>query len=248
MNLLEGKKALLTGGSSGIGARTAIMLAERGADVAITYVGDSQPAAEVQEKITALGRQCLTFESDVTDFNLAEKMVSSTAAEFGGLNLLVCCAGISDADMVWKMDEEQWDRVIDVNLKGTFNYMRAVTPIFKEQESGKIVAISSINGIRGKIGLANYSASKAGILGLTKSVAREMARYRVNVNAVAPGYIETAMTENLPEKIKEEATNQIVLGRLGKPEDVAKLVLFLLSDQSDYITGQVIQVDGGQLI
>ena len=248
MALLKDKKALITVGSTGIGAAIAIEFARQGADVAITFLGEKEDAVNLSVKISSLKREFISIEADVTDYNEAGKVVNGVIDEFNGLDILVCNAGINKDSAVWKMEEDEWDIVINVNLKGCFNYIRAVSPIFKNQKSGKIITISSINGLRGKFGLSNYSASKAGIIGLTKSAAKEMGRYNVNVNSVAPGFIETSMTANLSSEIREAAIKESVLGRLGKPEDVANLVLFLASDEAKYITGQVIQVDGGQLI
>ena len=248
MALLKDKKALITGGSTGIGAAIALEFAREGADVAITFVGEKEDADGLSVKILSLNREFISFEADVADYNEAGKVVSRVFDEFNGLDILVCNAGINIDSAVWKMEEDEWDSVMNVNLKGCFNYIRAVSPIFKNQESGKIITISSINGLRGKFGLSNYAASKAGIIGLTKTVAREMGRYNVNVNAVAPGFIETSMTATLSSEIREVAVKESALGRLGKPEDVANLVLFLASEKAKQITGQVIQVDGGQLI
>ncbi len=248
MALLKDKKALITGGSTGIGAAIAIEFARQGADVAITFVGEKEDADRLSVKISSLSREFIAIEADVTDYTEAGKVVNSVFDKFNGLDLLVCNAGINMDRTVWKMEEDEWDSVINVNLKGCFNYIRAVTPLFKEQESGKIITVASINGLRGKFGLSNYSASKAGIIGLTKTVAREMGRYNVNVNAVAPGFIETSMTATLSSEIREMAVKESAFGRLGEPEDVANLVLFLASEKAKQITGQVIQVDGGQLI
>jgi 3-oxoacyl-[acyl-carrier protein] reductase len=175
-------------------------------------------------------------------------MVETVIKEFSGLDILVCNAGINRDAVSWKMTEEQWDEVIDTNLKGYFNYIRHAAGLFKSQNSGKIVCVTSINGLRGKFGQANYSASKAGIIGLVKSLARELGRSNVNVNAVAPGLIETEMMKQAPADVKEKALSEIVLGRLGTPEDVAHLVTFLCSDLARHITGEVIKVDGGQYI
>jgi 3-oxoacyl-[acyl-carrier protein] reductase len=175
-------------------------------------------------------------------------MVKTVLDEFGRLDILVNNAGINWDGVVWKMTEEQWDAVINVDLKGCFNYIRAVSPIFREQKSGKIVNITSINALRGKFGQTNYSAAKAGVIGLTKAVAKELGRYSINVNAVAPGMIETEMMKDLPQEIKQKAIDETVFGRLGKPEDVAHVVTFLCSEAARHITGEVIKVDGGQYI
>lgn len=248
MMTLEGKRAIVTGGSLGIGAAIARELARRGADVAINYRKHDTEANQVVAQIEAAGRKGLAVKADVASFADAEGMVGSVLEAFGGLDILVNNAGINRDSVVWKMSEEQWDQVIETNLKGYFNYIRAAVGIFREQKSGKIVNITSINGLRGKFGQTNYSASKAGIIGFTKALARELGRSSVNVNAVAPGLIETDMMKDAPEKVREAALAEIVLGRLGQPGDVASVVSFLCSEAARHITGQVIQVDGGQYI
>jgi 3-oxoacyl-[acyl-carrier protein] reductase len=248
---LKGKIALVTGGSLGIGRATILALASEGADVAFTYWGFRHRAGEEQEVVVSvqkLGRRCLAIESDVSKFREAQRVVRTIVDELGGLHILVNNAGISRDGVIWKMDEEQWDSVLDVNLKGCFNYLRAVSPIFRQQKGGKIVNVSSINGMRGKFGLANYAASKAGVIGLTKVVAKELGKYGVNVNAVAPGMIETDLTRELAEDVKQQSLDEIVLGRFGQPEDVANLIVFLVSEKAKHITGEVVKVDGGQYI
>jgi 3-oxoacyl-[acyl-carrier protein] reductase len=190
----------------------------------------------------------LAVQTDVGDFEAAQSVVTRVMDEFGRLDILVNNAGVNRDGVIWKMSEEQWDEVITTDLKGCFNYIRAAVPIFRAQNAGKIVNITSINGLRGKFGQTNYSAAKAGAIGLTKALARELGRSSINVNAVAPGLIETDMVKEAPEKVKEMALAEIVLGRLGKPEEVAYVVTFLCTEKARHITGEVITVDGGQYI
>ena len=246
--ILEGKRAIVTGGSLGIGSAIARELARQGADVAINYRKHDTEAKQVVSDIEATGRKGLAVRADVASFTDAQRMVDEVKEAFGGLDILVNNAGINRDGVIWKMTEEQWDQVLEVNLKGYFNYVRAAVGTFKEQKGGKIVNVTSINGLRGKFGQTNYCASKAGIIGFTKALARELGRSSVNVNAVAPGLIETDMMKDAPEKVLEAALAEIVLGRLGTPEEVALVVAFLCSDAARHITGHVIQVDGGQYI
>jgi len=245
---LEGKVAIVTGGTRGIGRAITLDLAANGADVVLNYRESADLAAELAEIIRNQGRRALAFRADVSSFDDAQMLVRRVMDELGRLDILVNNAGMNRDSVVWKMTEEQWDRVIEVDLKGTFNYVRAVAPIFREQGSGKIVNITSINGLRGKFGQTNYSAAKAGVIGFTKACARELGRSNVNVNAVAPGLIETEMVKAAPETVREMALAEIVLGRLGLPEEVAYVVTFLCTEKARHITGQVIQVDGGQYI
>jgi 3-oxoacyl-[acyl-carrier protein] reductase len=248
---LSGNVALVTGGSLGLGRAIVLALAREGADVAFTYLGVRNREGEEQEvvdDVERLGRKCLAIESDVSKFVEAQNVVRKIVAEFGGLHILVNNAGITRDGVIWKMEEAQWDQVLGVNLKGCFNYIRAASPIFRGQRQGKIVSIASINGMRGKFGQANYAASKAGIIGLTKTVAKELGKYNVNVNAIAPGMIETEMTQTLSEEVKQQSLLEIVLGRFGKPEDVAEAVVFLVSEKARQITGEIMKVDGGQYI
>jgi 3-oxoacyl-[acyl-carrier protein] reductase len=245
---LEGKRAIVTGGSLGIGAAIARELARQGANVALNYRRHDTEAKQVVAEIEALGRKGLAVQADVASFADAQRMVAQVVDAFGGLDILVNNAGINRDGVIWKMSESQWDEVLNTNLKGYFNYIRAVVEIFRTQNSGKIINITSINGLRGKFGQTNYSAAKAGIIGLTKALARELGRSNVNVNAVAPGLIETDMMKDAPPKVIEAALAEIVLGRLGKPEEVATVVAFLCSEGARHITGHVIEVDGGQYI
>jgi len=245
---LEGKVALITGGSMGIGTAISINLAQNGANVALTYRRHEQEAKDVVKKIQEMGRKAKAYKIDVSEFEAVQNLVNEVIQEFDHLDILINNAGMNWDGVVWKMTEEQWDKVIDVDLKGTFNFIRAVAPQFREQKSGKIINITSINGLRGKFGQSNYSAAKAGTIGLTKTVAREMGRSNVNVNSVAPGMILTDMFKDLPEEFKQKAADETVFNRLGAPEDVAHVVAFLASEQARHITGEVIKVDGGQYI
>jgi 3-oxoacyl-[acyl-carrier protein] reductase len=245
---LEGKVAIVTGGTRGIGRAIALDLAANGADVALNYRKSVDLAAELAETIRRMGRRALVIQADVSSFGDAQAMVQQVLDGFGRLDILINNAGMNWDGVVWKMTEEQWDRVIEVDLKGTFNYTRAATPIFRDQRAGKIVNITSINGLRGKFGQTNYSAAKAGVIGFTKACARDLGRYGVNVNSVAPGLIETEMVKEAPDTVREMALAEIVLGRLGLPEEVAYVVTFLCTEKARHITGQVIQVDGGQYI
>lgn len=245
---LEDKVAIVTGGSRGIGKAVAIELARNGANVAITYHQEDAKARQVVSQIEGLGRKALAQQCDAHDFQAVQQTVALVLDQLGHVDILFNNAGVNRDGVIWKMTEEQWDEVLQTNLKGFFNFCRAVTPIFREQKSGKIVNNSSINGLRGKFGQTNYSASKAGIIGFSKALAREMGKYRVNVNAVAPGYIHTEMYEAMGDEIKQTALDESVLGRAGTPADVANLVTFLCSEKACHITGEVIKIDGGQYI
>jgi 3-oxoacyl-[acyl-carrier protein] reductase len=246
---LKGKTALVTGGCKGIGAAIAIDLAANGADVGLTYLAhEEKEAAAVVKTIETFGGRARQYIIEISDFEAVHRLVQQIVTDFGRLDILVNNAGVNQDATVWKMTEEQWDRVIDVDLKGAFNTMHAVTPLFRERGSGKIVNIASINGLRGRFGQANYAAAKAGLVGLTKTVAKEMGKYGVNVNAVAPGLIETDMAKTLPEEIFRKSISETVFGRIGQPEDVAYLVTFLCTEKARHITGEIIKVDGGQYI
>lgn len=247
---LDGKVAIVTGAGKagkGIGRYIALALAAEGAD--ITIANRSIEAAEaVAAEVRALGRKAVAVKADVAIVADAEAIVQRTLDEFGRVDILVNNAGVTRDALIPRMTEEDWDTVIDTNLKGTFNCTKAVTRLFLKQRSGKIVNMTSVMGITGNKGQANYSASKGGIIALTKTTAKEFGSRGINVNAVAPGFIQTAMTEALPESVRDGISNQIPLNRLGTPEDVAKLVLFLSCEESSYITGQVINVDGGMVM
>ena len=248
--LLEGKNAIVTGGSQGIGTAASLELASEGANVCLTYRSHEKEAWAVVERIEKMGRKARCVACDISVFQEAEAAVSTAVEAFGRIDVLVNNAGMNWDGVCWKMSEEQWDRVLAVNLKGYFNFTRQVAPLFKEQKYGKVVNVTSINGMRGKFGQTNYSASKAGIIGYTKAVAKELGAFGVNVNAVAPGLIETAMLKNSEarEKIVDLAMGEMALKRLGKPEDLASVIAFLASDKACHITGEVIKVDGGQYI
>lgn len=245
---LDDRMALVTGGARGIGRAIALDLAANGANVAFTYRQDGQSAQGVVRAIEGFGRKGLALQADVVNFALAQRLVQQIVETWGRLDILVNNAGIHVNEPIWAMDEDQWDRVLEVNLKGAFNYLRAVAPLFREQRAGKIVSIASIHGLRGRAEGPNYSAAKAGIIGLSKSAARDLGPYGVNVNVVAPGIVETDMVRALPEEVKKGFVEQIVLGRIGQPEDVAHLVSFLCTDHARHIHGEVIKVDGGQYI
>lgn len=245
---LKDKTAIVTGSSMGIGSAAALYLAQCGADVAVNYRSHDKEARALASEIEKMGNRALAIKCDVSSFEQAEKMVEEVIAEFGKLDILVNNAGINRDGVIWKMTEEMWDAVLDTDLKGYFNFIRAVSSHFRGQKSGRIINVTSINGLRGKFGQANYSAAKAGIIGLTKAVARELGKYSVNVNAIAPGMILTDMMSDLPEDVKQKAVDETVLGRLGRPEEVASVIAFLCAEESRHVTGEVIKIDGGQYI
>jgi len=245
---LEGKGAIVTGGSLGIGRAIALELAREGANVAINYRRHDDEAKAVVTQIEKMGRRGLAVRADVSSHADAEAMAAQVVETFGRFDILVCNAGITWDGVIWKMTEEQWDAVINVNLKGYFIYNKTAALHFKDRKYGKIVNISSINGIRGKFAQANYAASKGGEIAMTKSLAKELGKFNVNVNAVAPGMVLTEMMETIPPEFKDAALAETVLGRFATPEDVAHLVCFLCSDRSQHITGEVIKIDGGQYI
>ncbi len=248
MGKLENKTAIVTGGSLGIGASLALKLAADGADVALNYRKHSDEAEAIAEKVRGMGRKAIVVQADVSSYDDAQKMVAKVIEEWGKVDILVCNAGINRDGVIWKMTEEQWDTVVDINLKGYFNYMRAVAPHMREAKYGRIVCLTSINGLRGKFGQANYAATKAGIVGLVKTVAKELGKYDVTCNAVAPGLILTDMMDAMPEEAKQASLNETAVKRLGTPEDVSHVVSFFVSDYARHVTGEVIKVDGGQYI
>jgi len=245
---LEGKNAIVTGGSLGIGTAIALKLAEDGANVAINYRRYDKEANEVAATIEEMGRKTLVVKADVSSYADAVSMFEEVIALFGSLDILVCNAGITRDRVIWRMSEQEWDSVIAVNLKGYFNYNKLAAAHFKDRRYGKIVNITSINGLRGKFGQTNYSASKGGIIALTKSLAKEMGKFNVNVNAVAPGMVMTDMAKNIPVQFLNKAIDETVLGRVADPEDIANVVSFLCSERSRHVTGEIIKVDGGQYI
>ena len=242
--MLKNKIALITGAGRGIGRAIAIALAKEGAEVVINYNGSEERAKEVKQTIEENGGKASIYKCNVSDFTACEAMIKDIVKEYGHLDILVNNAGITKDGLIMKMKEEDFDSVLNVNLKGTFNTIRHSARQMLKQRSGKIINISSVSGILGNVGQANYAASKAGVIGLTKTMARELGSRGITVNAIAPGFVDTEMTEVLSEEIRENACKQIILGRFGKPEDIANTAVFLASDKADYITGQVISVDG----
>ncbi len=245
---LNGKNAMVTGGSRGIGRAIALALAAAGANVIINYSSNEAKAAEVVEEIEALGVKGLALKADIADAQAVKNMFQQIEESFNKVDILINNAGITKDNLLIRMKEADWDQVMDVNLKGAFLCTKAVVRNMIKQRSGKIINISSVVGVTGNPGQANYCASKAGIIGFTKSLARELAGKGINVNAVAPGFIETDMTAQLPEELKNEMLAGIPLRRFGSPRDIADTVVFLSSDHSGYITGQVIGVNGGMAL
>ena len=246
--MLTGKNALVTGAGRGIGRAIALELAKRGAFVIVNYNGSKDAAEQTVSAIKDAGGDDVSVQCNVSDFTACQEMMDALVKEYTHIDILVNNAGITRDDLLMRMKEESFDAVIDTNLKGTFNTIRHLSRYMLKQRSGKIINISSVSGILGNAGQANYSASKAGVIGLTKAVARELASRGICVNAVAPGFVETDMTAALSDKVQDELKKQIPMGRAGKAEDIAKAVAFLASPDADYITGQVLSVDGGMAI
>ena len=247
MKILEGKKVIITGASRGIGRGIATVFARHGADVAFTYSSSEGPAKELEEQLTGLGVTARAYKSDAASFQDAESLVAQVLEDFGGVDVLINNAGITRDNLLMRMSEEDFDAVIDTNLKSVFNMTKAIQRTLLKQRSGSIINISSVVGVKGNAGQANYAASKAGMIGFTKSMALELGSRNIRCNAIAPGFIETEMTQKLDEKTVQGWRDAIPLRRGGTPEDVANACLFLASDLSSYITGQVLNVDGGML-
>ena len=247
MKLLEGKTALITGASKGIGRRIAEMFAEQGANVAFTYLSSVEKGEALEQELQVFGTKVKGYRSDASKFDEAEKLIQSIVTDFGTLDVVVNNAGITKDGLLMRMSEENWDDVIDINLKSVFNVTKAASRVMMKNRKGVFINMSSVVGVQGNAGQANYAASKAGIIGFSKSVAKELGSRNIRTNVVAPGFIRTEMTDVLDPKVVEGWEQAIPLKRAGEPEDVANLCVFLASDMSTYITGQVIPVDGGML-
>ncbi|MFJ7667803.1 3-oxoacyl-[acyl-carrier-protein] reductase [Lysinibacillus sp. NPDC097195] len=248
MRKLEGKVAVVTGASRGIGRAIALKLAEEGAKVIVNYSGSQAKAEEVVAAIQANGGEALAVQASVSKTEEVSALMDAAVKTFGSLDILVNNAGITRDNLLMRMKEDEWDDVLDTNLKGVFLCTKAVTRQMMKQRAGRIINISSIVGVAGNAGQANYVAAKAGVIGLTKTTAKELASRNILVNAIAPGFIETEMTEQLPEDIKQGMLTQIPLAKLGQPEDIAKAVAFLASDDANYMTGQTLHIDGGMVM
>lgn len=245
MKLLEGKVALVTGAARGIGKAIAVKFASEGADIAFTDLVIDDNALATQAEIESLGVKCRGFASNAADFAQTEEVVAAVKEQFGHIDILVNNAGITKDGLMLRMSEAQWDAVINVNLKSAFNFIHAIVPIMMRQRGGSIINMASVVGVHGNAGQSNYAASKAGLIALAKSIAQEMGPKGIRANAIAPGFIETAMTAALPQDVRDEWAKKIPLRRAGQTEDIANVALFLASDMSSYVSGQVIQIDGG---
>ncbi len=247
MKLLEGKNALITGASKGIGKAIAVIYAQHGANIAFTYLSSVEKGEALEKELSGFGIKAKGYRSDASDFKAAEKLINDVVEEFGSIDILINNAGITRDNLLLRMSEDHWDEIMNINLKSCFNTVKAASRNFMKQKSGSIINMSSVVGVKGNPGQANYAASKAGIIGFSKSIALELGSRGVRCNAIAPGFIETEMTEVLDEKTVQGWRDAIPLKRGGAPEDVANACVFLGSDLSSYITGQVLQVDGGML-
>ncbi|RPF56027.1 3-oxoacyl-[acyl-carrier-protein] reductase [Aquisalibacillus elongatus] len=246
--MLNGKVAIVTGASRGIGRAIALELAKNGANVVVNYAGSKDKADAVVKEIEEMGQQAIAVQANVSDANDVKALVKEATENFGVIDILVNNAGITRDNLLMRMKEDEFDEVIDTNLKGVFNCVKAVTRPMMKQRGGKIINLASVVGVSGNPGQTNYVAAKAGVIGMTKSVAKELAARNINVNAVAPGFVTTDMTDELSDEAKEGMHDMIPLNRLGEPEDVARVVRFLASSDADYITGQTIHVDGGMVM
>lgn len=243
--MLNNRTALVTGGSRGIGRAIALKLAEAGCNVAVIYSGSAEGAGETCAKARTFGVNAVAYQCDVADYAKVKETCARVLDDLGSVDILVNNAGITRDNLILRMSEDEFDRVIDVNLKGAFNFIQVLSKTLMRSPAGRIINIASVSGLMGNAGQANYSAAKAGMVGLSKTIAKELAPRKVTCNAIAPGFIETEMTEHLPQSVKDYAETAVPLKRMGTPEEVAALVLFLASDQAAYITGEVIRVDGG---
>ena len=243
--MLKGKTAVITGASTGIGKSIALQMAENGANIAIIYIGDESLAADVKKQAENYGVKAEIYECDVSDFEISKTVCENIVTDFGSVDVLVNNAGIIRDNLMLRMSESDFDAVVNVNLKGVFNLTKHLSRSIMRSGCGRIINISSVSGIMGNPGQANYSAAKAGVIGLTKTTAKEFASKKVTCNAIAPGFVITDMTANLPQAVRDYADNTIPLKRMGKPEEIANVAVFLASDMSSYITGEVIKVDGG---
>ncbi len=249
MNIdLSKRVALVTGAPKGLGAEIARELARNGADIAITYLQDAASGASLGKEIEKMGRRCIALQADAADFHRAEQVVAEVVAKLGGIHILINNAGIACDAAIWGMTESQWNDIVNVTLKGSFNYLRWVAPHYMQQKYGKVVCIGSINGLRGRAGTTSYNAAKAGLVGLVKTAAAELGAYNINVNLIAPGFIETSTQINTPQSVRDRVLNECAIKRLGMPEDIATVVAFLVSEAARHVTGQVFKVDAGQYL